>query len=196
VTLRAVPAWDPNSSRLLPLVRTVPSYPAPSSRVRRTSLQSGRAPRLLLNVLLAGEPGREPKLHPMRPARSEPSRASPFLGSEPHAPPEREARAGGAPGKVSGWLASRSATSRRFAAGVQIGGPPPGDRGTTRSTTVLHWLKLRRPCGKATAARVPVCSPSLGLANSGRAVHHIAAASAGAAAMTRLRPVLLPSYSA
>ena len=76
----AAPARNPDSSRVLPLVRSVPGNPAPSLGMHRTSLQSGRQPGPLANVLLNGQPGLEPKLHPMKPARWHPSRASPFLG--------------------------------------------------------------------------------------------------------------------
>jgi hypothetical protein len=79
VALLAVAARDPRARRLHALIGGVARETAPALRVQRAARQSCRAPRLLLNVLLAGQPGREPKLHRMRPARSVPVAGLTFL---------------------------------------------------------------------------------------------------------------------
>src|SRR5207248_4070366 len=74
---RAVVASDEGAGRLDPRVDTVPRETAAALVVERASLQTGAAPCLLLYVVLAGEPGREPKLHrPRGPRGPNPSRAS------------------------------------------------------------------------------------------------------------------------
>src|SRR6266540_4922652 len=85
---------------------------AAAFRVERAALQSCGAPRLLRNVLLAGEPGREPNLHQPRPAPLDTVAGRSLSGAEPHA---RRAAAGS---PRIGWRESfRPARSPRSATG-------------------------------------------------------------------------------
>ena len=63
VSLRATPASDSGARRRLALVGAVAGEPAAAVRMQRAALQSCLAPGLPANVLLAGEPRLEAKLH-------------------------------------------------------------------------------------------------------------------------------------
>src|SRR5206468_9038321 len=68
MTLRAIPARDPRPRRIHPRVGAVPGKPAASFGMQGATRQACIPPALLGNVVFAGLPRLESKLHRHRPA--------------------------------------------------------------------------------------------------------------------------------
>ncbi len=112
---RAIPARNSRASGRHPCVTAIFLEAASPSRVKRAALQSCIEPRLPANVLLAGEPCLESKLHRPRPARFMPWRATSLLFAAGTMPASRNSPANERDGKVSGPFPGEQSESQHGA---------------------------------------------------------------------------------
>ncbi len=101
MTARAIPARDERASGRLALVQAMPSQAAATLGVQRAVRQGRRTPEFSCNVLVAGKPRLEPKLHRHRARRD-----APRAGPPPHSSTTgRRAYAKPAPAPAAGRAA-------------------------------------------------------------------------------------------